>query len=235
MNDRSPRRDGNEDLPYAPDQVPTGMRRTLLDRAGAGGPALDVGCWSGFAGRALHARAITVDGVEPDPEMAALAARSYREVWVTSIEEALAQLVSERGGAYATILFLDVLEHLAKPERVLAAAHSLIAPGGRVLVSLPNIAHWRMRAHLLRGRWRYQRSGLLDETHLRFFTFHSGRALLESTGWEVVWQAAEVDAPRVARVVPKGLRDRPSWLNLVGVQALFEARSTGPPQSRTDR
>jgi len=234
MNDRSPRRDGNAALPYAPDQVPTGMRRELLDRAGVAGPALDIGCWSGFAGRSLQERGITVDGVEPDPEMAALAARSYRDVWVTSIEKALPKLISQHGGAYVTILFLDVLEHLAKPELVLESAHELVAPDGRALVSLPNIAHWRMRAHLLRGRWRYQRSGLLDETHLRFFTFHSGRALLESTGWEVMWQAAEVDEPRLARVLPKGMRSTPPWLNLVGVQALFEARSMRV-QSRTER
>ena len=85
-------------------------------------------------------------------------------------------------GAYDAILFLDVLEHLRDPDGVLRAARDWLRPGGRVLCSLPNVAHWRVRLALARGRFDYTENGLMDATHLRWFTRRTARELLTRAG-----------------------------------------------------
>jgi SAM-dependent methyltransferase len=217
---------------YDPNQVPRGNRRLLLDRVSRDGPALDVGCWSGFAGRyvATHHGVVT-DGVEPDAAMAATAGKIYRQVIQAPIEDALPRLVVERRHRYATILFLDVLEHLVDPARVLRDVHPLLAPEGRLLVSIPNVAHWSVRRELAMGRWAYTSSGLLDETHLRFFTISTARRLLERAGWTVTWHEVDIDEPRALRRLPVARRRSPAWQRLFGVQALFEVRAVGQPSS----
>jgi 2-polyprenyl-3-methyl-5-hydroxy-6-metoxy-1,4-benzoquinol methylase len=211
--------------PYDPDQVPEGTRRGLLDRIPAGATILDIGCWSGFAGRYLiEQRDATVDGVEPNRAMAALAAELYRDVAETTIEEALNRLLVERAGEYDAILLLDVLEHLVAPADVLRRLVPLVKPSGRACVSVPNIAHWSTRKELLLGRWRYQKSGLLDETHLRFFTFASAESLLLESGWRVSWRSSSLGQPPVLRLPEKWLGVLGRWPTLFGVQALYEAR-----------
>jgi 2-polyprenyl-3-methyl-5-hydroxy-6-metoxy-1,4-benzoquinol methylase len=68
------------------------------------------------------------------------------------------------------VVLADVLEHLPDPVRVLRSVHSLLNPGARIVVSVPNVAHVSVRAQLLFGRFRYSARGILDRTHLRFFT-----------------------------------------------------------------
>ena len=84
------------------------------------------------------------------------------------------------------MLFVDVLEHLKSPQPVLARFKSVLAPGGRIFVSLPNVAHFTMRLALLCGRFDYRPSGILDRTHLRFFTYKTGRRLIEDAGYRVL-------------------------------------------------
>jgi SAM-dependent methyltransferase len=74
---------------------------------------------------------------------------------------------------FDTIIFADVLEHLAWPAGVLKKYADLLKPDGTVIVSLPNVGLWSVRLGLLFGRFRYQDSGVLDRTHLRFFTRRS--------------------------------------------------------------
>ena len=82
-------------------------------------------------------------------------------------------------------MLADVLEHLLDPDAALARAAGLLAPGGTVIVSLPNIAYVRARARLARGVWRYERTGIFDRTHLRFFTRRTAREMVERAGLEV--------------------------------------------------
>src|SRR5439155_6123933 len=83
------------------------------------------------------------------------------------------------------ILFGDVLEHTRYPDRILLEAKALVKPGGQIIVSVPNVAHWRIRLGLLLGRFAYSDSGILDRTHLRFYTLRSARALLANAGYRV--------------------------------------------------
>lgn len=83
------------------------------------------------------------------------------------------------------ITFLDVLEHTSDPHHWLDRARGLLAPGGSVVASIPNVGHWGVIADLLEGRWDYCPVGIHCVTHLRFFTEHSVRELFEQQGYEV--------------------------------------------------
>jgi hypothetical protein len=80
---------------------------------------------------------------------------------------------------------MDVLEHLRDPEGLLRRLRSILKPSGRLLCTGPNVAYWAMRKELLLGRWDYQDTGIMDRTHLRFYTAKSWRRLLETGGYRV--------------------------------------------------
>lgn len=203
--------------------MPEGDRLELLNRVPMGARALDVGCWSGFNGRHLHARRNAVmDGVEPDALMAELASRDYACVYAMSIEDALRGPLTEVPNLYDVLLLLDVLEHLVDPSAVLHGLRRVLRPGGTALVSLPNVAHWSVRKDLALGRFRYTSSGLLDATHLRFFTAASGAALLTDAGWEITWRSASLATPSFLPLRGRYLRGLRHWPGLFAVQMLYE-------------
>jgi SAM-dependent methyltransferase len=181
-------------------------RLPILARVPAGAAVLDVGPWTGAHGRHLiqHAGAV-VDGVETDVDAAAVAAADYREVIVGAVDdEAIAARLAGRD--YDVVLFLDVLEHLRDPAAVLRAARDWLRPGGTVLCSLPNVAHWRVRVALARGRFDYADNGLMDRTHLRWFTRDSARDLLTDAGYHITWEDAAVPQHPRVRVPQRLLR-----------------------------
>jgi len=90
------------------------------------------------------------------------------------------------GQKFDRVLLLDVLEHLMRPERLLAEAMNALNPQGRLIVSLPNVANIAVRLALLFGRFTYTERGILDRTHLRFFTRKTARRFLEENGCQVL-------------------------------------------------
>lgn len=158
------------------------------------GRVLDVGCGSGATGRALldQGWAQVVDGIELSPTAADRARAHYRTVVVGDLAHPnRADLLSPLDGPYHTVLCLDVLEHVPDPWGLLThlVAHHL-QPGGTAVISVPNVQCVEVVGPLLGGRWTYQPAGVLDRTHLRFFTRSSGRALVEGAGLEVTAEAA---------------------------------------------
>lgn len=132
---------------------------------------LDVGPGSGVIGRALKARGLTeLFAVEIDPDARKYAAGIYKRV-----EERVEAFGDLR---FDVILLLDVLEHMASPEPFLCQISSLVARGGIILVSVPNIAHWTIRLALLFGFFEPMERGLLDRTHLQCLTRRRFRAML---------------------------------------------------------
>lgn len=130
---------------------------------------LDLGCGPGALGSILAAKRCTVDGVEANAEAAALAAPHHRRVVVADLEsEALATHFA--GQRYDYIVCADVLEHLRQPERLVAQLPALLTPAGRILLSIPNVAYAGLVGALINGEFHYRSEGLLDATHLRFFT-----------------------------------------------------------------
>ena len=82
------------------------------------------------------------------------------------------------------VIAADVLEHVRRPEQLLEL-HGVMAPGGMLIASVPNFAHWYPRARVLLGLFDYDRRGILDQTHLRFFTRRSFERLCQTHGWRV--------------------------------------------------
>jgi SAM-dependent methyltransferase len=157
---------------------------------------LDVGCGSGVLGARLRARGNVVWGVDAAQDIAEPAARRLDRFMLTDITDATAiggLLGDER---FDAIVFADVLEHLPDPVGTLRSYLRFLAPEGKVLVSVPNVAVWNVRAGLLLGRFQYTATGTLDRTHLRFFT----RANLERALADAGLQADEIDVnPGIAR------------------------------------
>jgi len=158
--------------------------RLVLKAVPDGARVLDVGCASGYLAQQMTQRGCVVTGLEPNPEAAAAARAHCVAVFEGDIEQpdARAQLPSDQ----SAVVFADVLEHLRDPLDTLTFARTLLAPGGRAVVSLPNIAHWTGRRALLRGRFPYADHGLFDRTHLRFFTRASACALARDAGYSVL-------------------------------------------------
>lgn len=153
-----------------------------LELVGEGRRVLDVGCSTGYLARALADQGCTVTGVEYDQEAAERARPVLDELVVADLErDDLAGLFAE-GTTFDVVVFGDVLEHLRDPEAVLASAVRLLAPGGSVVISVPNVTHGSLRLALLQGRWDYRETGLLDRTHIRFFTRESLAELLRGAG-----------------------------------------------------
>lgn len=154
----------------------------MLRLVGGSKRVLDVGCAAGDLARVLVERGCTVSGVELD-EAAAAAAKPVLERLVVGDLSTL-DLPAEFGrGAFDVVVFGDVLEHMVDPLPVLRSAKELLAPGGYVVISVPNIAHADVRLSLLSGDFTYRPLGLLDETHLRFFTRRSLYAFVAEAGF----------------------------------------------------
>lgn len=150
----------------------------------AGSRVLDLGTGSGALGRALREQGCSVDGVTLGSAEYHVARDGYRRLELLDLESAGWARRFEPG-AYDCIVCADVLEHLRAPERVLQACTGLLREGGWLLVSIPNVAYAGMVAELMHGDWRYGAEGLLDRTHLRFFTRRSFTRLLQGEGWRV--------------------------------------------------
>ena len=159
--------------------------------------------------------------------MALMAARTYRSVHAMTVEAALGGPLTDAAATYDAVLMLDVLEHLVDPADVLRRVRSTLRPGGVGLVSLPNVAHWSVRKELAMGRFRYTPSGLLDATHLRFFTLQTGTALVEGAGWEITWSAVSLDRPPIVALRGRALKLLRRWPELFAAQMLFEISPVG--------
>ncbi|MHB1187329.1 glycosyltransferase [Thiobacillus sp.] len=145
---------------------------------------LDVGCGAGGLSANLKIRqAVEVHGVEL-VEQAAVHARTHMDkVWNCSIEDALDEIPNNY---YECIVVADVLEHLIDPWSVLNALKGKLTADGKIVASVPNIQNWGVLADLIQGKWNYQNEGILDRTHLRFFTRKTLEELFWSSGLHIM-------------------------------------------------
>ena len=139
----------------------------------------------GYIGRYLRkARPNTwLAGIEIDDRAASQAQPHYDQMIVGSIDDPAVWDQLKR--PLDAMIFGDVLEHTADPIKVLGLAKPKLRPGGRIVVSIPNIAFVKMRLRLLRGRFEYEDWGIMDRTHLRFFTLRTAKAMLQAAGFRI--------------------------------------------------
>ncbi len=158
---------------------------------------LDIGAGSGLIGKQLRSRGVTnVTAVEISPE-----AREYIQSFYERVEANLDHLES---GSFDAIILLDVLEHTVDPFSFFGHAWKLLKPGGMMLISVPNIAHWSIRLSLLFGYFEYTERGLLDRTHYSFFNHRRLSTLLASAPDLMVFERSASISP-AEFVLPESL------------------------------
>ena len=160
---------------------------------------LEIGCGRGATGEHLQRElGCRVTGVELNPEVARGARGRLHRVVVGDVEDP-AVAAELRGGAPAggfdALLATELFEHLVEPERFLAAARGLVRPGGRIVLSVPNVGHWSVVEDLLAGRWDYLPIGILCYTHYRFFTRRTLEDWLARCGFDRVRLVAQPTEP----------------------------------------
>jgi hypothetical protein len=132
-------------------------------------------------------------------------------------------------GEYGVILAGDVLEHLRDPGRLLEALRPRLAPAGAWVISVPNVAHWSVRKELLRGRFDFTDRGIMDASHLRWFTQRTLAHLLVRAGYVVERQEAVYTVPLQGKLPLAGLARRLQAIRLAqgffGYQLVARARA----------
>lgn len=157
----------------------------IYQLVGEGLKVLDVGCGSGRLGEKLRlVKNCYVVGIEANDQAVSLAKERLNDVIVADIGKLSTLPYPEK--YFDVIIFADVLEHLNHPEKALTFLKEYLKDNGYIIASIPNVANWNMRLKLLLGRWNYKERGLLDKTHVRFFTLETAKKLIEDCGFKMV-------------------------------------------------
>lgn len=145
---------------------------------------LDVGCGVGKTGEILRAKGFEeIFGVEINIKAGQQAKSFYKEVVIGDIER---DVLPFSRGFFDCILYGDVLEHLVDPWKVLRSHREILKDDGIIICSIPNIRYYKvLRPLILDGRWEYVDLGILDRTHLRFFTLKTIEDMFRETGYEI--------------------------------------------------
>src|SRR5262245_51350898 len=208
--------------PYVLKAEPHSSHSIILDwlGPGAGRRLLDVGAGEGILSRPLTDQGWRVTAIEADHEAAKAGAPHCERMIVASADGPLPDL----GGPFEAIVCADITEHLADPPATLRRLIPHLAPGGVVVVSIPNVAHLWIRLGLLAGRFDYADRGILDRTHLRFFTRRSVLALLADAALTV--ERCTATPVPIYQVVP------PRWhgRGLAAIHALSAFVARGLPR-----
>lgn len=145
---------------------------------------LELGCATGFMSRYFRRRLhCQVIGVDINP--------AVKPTIIGNLEDKQTQNEIKQAGPYDVVFASAIIEHLKDPEVALQLIKSVLKPQGLLIITTPNVAHWSLRLKLLRGHWDYEDYGLLDRTHLRFFTYFSFQKLIQSAGFKVI--AVKID------------------------------------------
>ena len=193
---------------------------------------LEIGCATGYISRCLkEEKKCSVVGVEVDSEAAQKANRYCDQVIAGSAENE--ETFGQLSGTFDIIVMAAVLEHLVEPDRVLRRVRDYLRKDGYMILSLPNIAHWTIRRDLLFGKFEYSDYGLLDNTHLRFFTFLTAKQMIDDCGYFIdYFSMTTSEIPGVIRAIKRvpflGERIREhildSFPNFFGYELIFKIR-----------
>ncbi len=151
---------------------------------------LDVGCGAGQNAAQLFSIGKIVDGITISPQEAKEGKHYFRNIFIQNLEHGLPEEVKEQN--YDVVLCSHVLEHIAYPEKLLEDILNLtLKNGAKLIIALPNFLHYNNRFKIFKGNFDYTESGLMDNTHVRWYTFKSAQELFQKRGLKVI--SAEVD------------------------------------------
>ncbi len=143
---------------------------------------LDVGCSFGVIG-ALRGDPTHVVGIERDPRLRESAAHNCQRLYDIDLNRFRKEMIAERD--FDLIFCGDILEHLLDPDAVLKELTDLLAAGGRMVISLPNVAQLPVRLKLLFGRFDYTEVGIMGRSHLHFYTIKTALTIIRAAGLSV--------------------------------------------------
>lgn len=217
-----------------PDEV-GGIVVSMIPR---GARVLEVGCGTGSLSKIVadvcHAEVV---GIEPDWLRAERAKARGLEIYAGYLTPELIHKVSP----FDIVLLTDVLEHLPNPLAMLRLCRDALKPAGAVIISVPNVAHWSVRTNILFGKFKYASQGIMDATHLRWFTETSIRSLVLYSGFRVIDYRATAASKGIDNAcrrpmswLPVGARRRflrfasRRWPTLFGCQHVLKAEMVSP-------
>jgi 2-polyprenyl-3-methyl-5-hydroxy-6-metoxy-1,4-benzoquinol methylase len=221
------------DLPYQDKSSPWSSHSFILERLRSlpmGSRVLDVGTASGTLARRNGKNSLRFFGIEANPDWAAIARPYYEQLWTCRFEEAPDEVVQ----GYDAVVLADVLEHLPDPGTALTRLVRLQAHGCLFIISVPNVANLWIRLSLLMGHFNYAERGILDRTHLRFYTRRSLAGMIKAAGLEIISIKAmpfplELLSPFFVSKPGRLLHAALTWLTsilptLLGYQFILEAK-----------
>ncbi len=160
----------------------TSSHQKVVEFVGSDKIVLDIGAGSGVVSKQFVKNGCKVTVLELDPERAKQCRPFCQKVLIRNIED----LNFKFDKKFDRIVFGDVLEHLMDPVKVLRhVSNNYLAKDGSIIISMPNIANWHIRLNLLFGKFNYTKDGILDRTHLHFYTLETTKALLDSCGLKI--------------------------------------------------
>ena len=217
---------------YAWKEIPGSSHDVLRRRIRAmpsGLRLLDLGAAGGHLGRSVRDRCSFIAGVEPHPPESTSAKEGYDD-W----REQDALHAGQWDEPFDAVVCADVLEHFTQPEILLERVRAWLKNGGVLFASIPNVANISVRLALLFGQFRYVERGILDRSHVAFYTRASAKDLLEKNGFriravEATAMPYELAVPALSRggwnAVPRAIArtSARAWPTLFGYQFVFEA------------
>lgn len=145
---------------------------------------LDVGCGSGDLGYKLRERGAEVIGIERNKDLCSQAAKKLDNVFLADIENFKPPLSKKQ---FDCVMCADILEHLVKPENILANYKEYLKDDGYIIASIPNVRYYKVILRLVLGAsWDYMEQGILDKGHLRFFTLINIKELFYQAGYQII-------------------------------------------------
>ena len=198
------------------------------------GQVLDIGCGRGDNARRLKSLGYTIDGITISENELQEAGGFLQNGYIYNLENGLPP--GAKNNSYDYIICSHVLEHICYPGKVLLDIRACLKPGGKLIVALPNLFHYASRWKLFKGEFNYQDSGVWDNTHFKWYSFKTGKELLEQKGFTVITEKVTGELPGnslFSKILPKRLAGALFNLltkispGLFGYQLLYVAKPSG--------
>jgi len=157
------------------------------------GNVLDIGCGAGDHAKVLQSSGFRVDGITISQTELSESLPYLRNGYLFNLENGLPnEVLNEK---YDYVICSHVLEHICYPEKLLKDIHTCLAQEGLFIVALPNLFHYKSRWELVKGNFNYRESGIWDNTHFKWYSFLTGKNLLEENGFNIINKTVTGDLP----------------------------------------